>query len=242
MKKLISLLLFAFALAFSLNASAQSHSNDVVYLKNGSIIKGEITEMNPDTNIKIITSDGNVFVFELKDIEKITKENKADNQSNSNVKAPKMIKTTATQYRDPTASTVFSFLLPGIGQFYNGQSNKGVSYLVWYLASYGVMYYSFSMMIEQDYYGNVYLKENAESFATFGVIAAISGLTSWIVSMVDANMSSKAINRQLGLANIKLGERANLSFNPDIRLVNDYSKANLTKLSPSYGVNMSISF
>ena len=47
---------------------------DVVYLKNGSIIKGVIVEQYPNVQIKIQTKDGNTFVFKMDEIEKITKE------------------------------------------------------------------------------------------------------------------------------------------------------------------------
>lgn len=53
---------------------AQSHYQDVVYLKNGSIIRGVIIEQVPNQNIKIETADKSVFVFKIDEIEKITKE------------------------------------------------------------------------------------------------------------------------------------------------------------------------
>ena len=63
-------LLFVSAMVF-----AQTNSyTEVVYLKNGSIIKGIIIEQIPNEKLKIETKDGNVFVQEFKDIEKITKE------------------------------------------------------------------------------------------------------------------------------------------------------------------------
>lgn len=49
-------------------------SRDVVYLKNGSVIKGEIIEMIPNDHIKIKTADGSVFVYPFSDIEKTEKE------------------------------------------------------------------------------------------------------------------------------------------------------------------------
>ena len=62
-------LLFVSAMVF-----AQTNSyTEVVYLKNGSIIKGIIIEQIPNEKLKIETKDGNVFVYEFKDIEKITK-------------------------------------------------------------------------------------------------------------------------------------------------------------------------
>lgn len=47
---------------------------EVVYLKNGSIIRGVIIEQIPGKSIKIETEGGNVFVYTYDEIEKITKE------------------------------------------------------------------------------------------------------------------------------------------------------------------------
>lgn len=52
---------------------AQSN-RDVVYLKNGSVIKGIIIEQTPNKSLKIQTSDGSIFVYDFTDIEKIIKE------------------------------------------------------------------------------------------------------------------------------------------------------------------------
>ena len=59
---------------------------DVVYLKNGSVIKGQITEMIPDKHIKIETSGGSLFVYSFDEIEKIEKKEIADPSTFSNVK------------------------------------------------------------------------------------------------------------------------------------------------------------
>ena len=47
---------------------------DVVYLKNGSIIRGLIIEQIPNVSLKIQTVDGSVFVYKIDEIEKMTKE------------------------------------------------------------------------------------------------------------------------------------------------------------------------
>jgi hypothetical protein len=60
---------FLFGFAFS-----QNLSKDIIYLKNGSVIKGEIIEQIPNKSIKIQTSDGSIFVYDFSDIEKIAKE------------------------------------------------------------------------------------------------------------------------------------------------------------------------
>ena len=53
---------------------AQQDMEDVVYLKNGSIIRGIIIEQVPNVSIKVQTRDGSVFVYEMENILKITKE------------------------------------------------------------------------------------------------------------------------------------------------------------------------
>ncbi len=53
--------------------SAQNYE-EVVYLHNGSVIRGLIIEQVPNETIKIETKDGNLFVYNFSEIEKITKE------------------------------------------------------------------------------------------------------------------------------------------------------------------------
>ena len=53
---------------------AQNNFQDVVYLKNGSIIRGTIIEQVPNESLKIETADGSLFVFKISEVEKMTKE------------------------------------------------------------------------------------------------------------------------------------------------------------------------
>lgn len=71
MRKIYVVLLMCCCL---LGASAQQVLEEVVYTKNGSVVRGIITEMKPNESLKIETADGNVFVFAMEDVEKITKE------------------------------------------------------------------------------------------------------------------------------------------------------------------------
>ena len=57
-----------------ISLSAQNSWQDVVYLKNGSKIKGMITEFVPNVSYTITTSDGSIFVCNIGDILKIAKE------------------------------------------------------------------------------------------------------------------------------------------------------------------------
>ncbi len=47
---------------------------DVVYLKNGGVIRGMIIEQTPNVQIKIQTKDGSIFVYKMDEIEKMAKE------------------------------------------------------------------------------------------------------------------------------------------------------------------------
>lgn len=71
MKPILILFLMIFNAGFLF---AQKHLQDVVYLKNGSIVRGVITEFIPEQSVKIETADGNTFVFGMADVEKITRE------------------------------------------------------------------------------------------------------------------------------------------------------------------------
>ena len=51
---------------------------DVVYLKNGSIIKGWVIEQIPTESLKIQTSDGSLFVYKMEEVLKIVKEKEVD--------------------------------------------------------------------------------------------------------------------------------------------------------------------
>ena len=49
-------------------------ATDIVYLKNGSIIRGSVLEVIPDSSLKIRTADGSLFVFKMTEVDRIGKE------------------------------------------------------------------------------------------------------------------------------------------------------------------------
>jgi len=53
---------------------AQKNMQDVVYLKNGSVIRGFISEFVPEKSVTIKTEGQSIFVFEMNEVEKITRE------------------------------------------------------------------------------------------------------------------------------------------------------------------------
>jgi len=70
----IIVLIFLFIYLLPLNVLAEGEAIDVVYLKNGSIIKGTITELDLQDCVKIQTSDGSLFVYQIEEVLRIEKE------------------------------------------------------------------------------------------------------------------------------------------------------------------------
>lgn len=72
MKKLFTLL-FAL-LMIGAAAFAQGNFEDVVYLKDGTIMRGIIVETIPDVSIKIKDNTGNTYFYKMADIHRMTRE------------------------------------------------------------------------------------------------------------------------------------------------------------------------
>jgi len=70
------ILLFVTVLFFPciIFAYTETEYQDVVYLKNGSVVHGTIIEQIPNVSVKIKTETGDIWVFSYDEIEKITKE------------------------------------------------------------------------------------------------------------------------------------------------------------------------
>ena len=75
---------------------------DVVYLKNGGIVRGTIFEQLPDKSLKIARFDGRVFRYKMNEIDKITKETVIG-------------KRTAAKKKNPMVALGLSFPIIGAG-------------------------------------------------------------------------------------------------------------------------------
>jgi len=99
---------------------------DVVYLNNGNVIRGLIKEQIPGFSVKIESNDGSIFVYNMDDIEKITKEplknskksNEFDEFSDETEEKP--VKSTKTGYNYGSMVGIYT------GGFY-GQGSSSVS-------------------------------------------------------------------------------------------------------------------
>ncbi len=68
------LMLLSFSLFITVVSFGQNNYQDVVYLKNGDTIRGVIIEHVPNKSIKIKTEDKGVLVYQMDEVEKLTKE------------------------------------------------------------------------------------------------------------------------------------------------------------------------
>ena len=85
MKKITILLTLMLITTFG--SFAQSYQ-EIVYLNDGSILKGIIIEQVPYDYLKIETSSGKIYTIDMRNVEKITKERQQANTQSSNRSAP----------------------------------------------------------------------------------------------------------------------------------------------------------
>lgn len=96
MRKLLLLLTLLFSI--STYVAAQNYT-EVVYLKNGSVIKGVIIEQVPNVSLKIKTSDGSLIICQMNDVEKITKEERYTRDYRKDINNRKAARNTLKGYK-----------------------------------------------------------------------------------------------------------------------------------------------
>ncbi|MDE0300692.1 MAG: hypothetical protein OXN17_18805 [Candidatus Poribacteria bacterium] len=171
-------ILIALSILITLPSLAQQALEDVVYLKDGTVIRGIIIKQIPGGSITIRTKDGSQFVYSMHDVSVITKEPVAGSSS-------------YTAQKNPPLALGLSCLLPGLGQFYNEQPEKGV-------VMFGGSIVGLVMMIAGT-------EDNIETFAGNLDVddddgTAILGFIVWGASlgwsMIDAYSAASRINEQ----------------------------------------------
>lgn len=214
-------------------AFGQGTMEDIVHLKNGGIIRGVVFENMPNAYVKIQTPDGKIKTYKFSEIEKLSKAGQppvkavaADVQKLDSLSAkPSSIpieqqsqkplaeqqpkpstNITTNESKSSTTSFLLSFLIPGLGQFYNGEYTKGaimtgaavIGTTLIFTAGYTETY-SASPYTDYSYYGTyTYYNYNYEEETTawFYVGIAMAG-GSWVWSMIDAPISANRINSEM---------------------------------------------
>lgn len=193
-------------------AFAQTSLQDVVSLKNGSVIRGEIVEMISGETVKIMTADGSVFVYPFADVEKFSKEEAIGSMQISN-------NAYNVEKKSPWMSGFLSLCVPGLGQFYNGEMKDGWNDLATSLGGYmgmsiGAYMVSWGAATEQAYgepnYGLV-LTGAVIMYTGLGVVIINS-----IHSMRNAVKSSKRLNAENGFVMYHFNDRCAFGMQPSI--------------------------
>ena len=96
MRKL--LLLLTLLLSISTYVAAQNYT-EVVYLKNGSVIKGVIIEQVPNVSLKIKTGDGSLIICQMNEVEKIIKEERYTRDYRTDIDNRKAARNTLKGYK-----------------------------------------------------------------------------------------------------------------------------------------------
>ena len=164
---------------------AQSQATeDVVYLKDGSVIHGTIIEQRPGISILVRTHDGNTLRYAMDAIDRMTKEPLAAGRPAGAV---------APARKEPVLAFALSLLVPGLGQGYNGEWGKGGIMFGSAVVGFYLWEYSDDSCSNNGYI--IYCTRS--STATIGELAYI-GSVLW--SIIDAPISASRINKRAGLA------------------------------------------
>ena len=187
MQKTVILVLSVLVLSvFTTKALAKTKMVDVIHLTDGGVVVGEIIEIIPNQTVKLKThvldnsyqgifflqepDEGELKIYPFEQIEKMSK-----------IKVKFRNRTTATVRAALLPSIPFLYpIFPGWGQFYNGQQDKGIGFLILSISGIFIM----SSGFEDDPPDNVTAATGASII-----------IGSYIWSVIDANLSAKKINQ-----------------------------------------------
>ena len=202
--------------------------DDVIYFKNGNKVSGMIIERLPSQNIKIRTKEGLVYSYNMEDIEKIRKEPSAGKRSLKTI--PQNKKMTISG-KNPTVAFLFSLLIAGGGQIYNGQYAKATLMLGIDIGASITAYDALSKR-QVNSYGNVVVWNEKGLFIGSIAVVLINGI--W--SLIDATNNANRINKELGLT-----LNYNFARNIELALKPDYKFDGLNgRINPVMGVKLSV--
>ena len=168
------------------DAEAQQTVEDVVYLKDGSIIRGIIVKQVPSQSLQIRTQRAGEMTLKMSDVLEITK-------------ALPMTPLGASEAKHPFTAFGLSALSfgYGYGQVYNGQYGKAGVHLVLAAACLGIILTSFEENSVDSPGGNgVDSPDESGGATTTTYLGLLIGVGNWGYSMFDAYSSAKKINNQ----------------------------------------------
>lgn len=158
-------------------ADAQTKKkDDILYLKDGRVIRGTIVEQSPNAESLVIRLyDGTYVRFTRAEIARITQG------------APLRQVNRYGRAKDPALAWFLSFLVAGGGQIYNGDIEKAVGAIVLNGIA-AVLYFSPDP-------AECALRSECSQQRTIGLLL---GVGTWLTAQIDAPLSARAINNRIG--------------------------------------------
>ena len=128
--------------------------------------------------------------------------------------------------KDPFLAGFLSFLVPGVGQFYNGDVGAGFVFL----GSNILCNLLWMSSIDTDFYGNTYIHDE-----TIFAIGLVGALMVNFLSIIDASQGAKRVNIARGF---RLADNTYLQIQPTIVPQNNF----YTNNKYAYGMNFRLNF
>jgi TM2 domain-containing membrane protein YozV len=140
-------------------------------------------------------------------------------------------------FKSPLTAALLSFLYPGAGQFYNGQTGKGI--IMSALGAVSLLSLATSGTSVMDTYNRSGKFEEEET--VFFTVNCVAYAATWIWSIIDASGSAKAINSRNETFAWRAGNKNRLSLNPEILYPHAIKEVN-RYMKPSYGLSLKFNF
>lgn len=211
MKKPSNLLLTGIlCLILSFIVNGQTPTEDVVYLKNGSIVRGTILEQIPGQSLKIQTTDNSLFIFTMEEIMKVTREE---------VPAPKQ--NVASKTTPSSADTIYQGKKRRY--YHNGQILSGKELNT--LLKTNPQAYAF--------------KKTADGYQAGGtVLMCIGAATVAGCAFTTKNLNTTLIVGGIGLGIEIIGLLVSTGYNPNLkRAISIYNQGVKDKVQPAVSLN-----
>jgi len=234
-----------FLVALATGIATTTIAQDVIIKKDGCEIKATVIKVSRDeveykkfespSGPTYTMSKSDIFMIKYADGTKDVFEQTAAPRQNYGQNAPNP----DFNPKSPGIAWGLSFLVPGVGQFYNGQVGKGIGFLVTSMVSVGLGagLAANATTTSYDRYLGYYEEVDEEMILAAGLCYVIY-LGTWIWAQIDAPISAGKLNRKNGYFSWQIGEKSVLSLQPDVKLT---SLGNFQP-TPSYGMSLKVSF
>ncbi|MDI6766554.1 MAG: hypothetical protein QME52_07000 [Bacteroidota bacterium] len=190
MKILFLILVSAF---ITTSSFTQDKAKDVIYLKNGSIIRGTIIEVIPNQSIKIKTSDENIFVFKMEEVEKALHSSEEKERSSRE------------QNNDFTLNSQIFGISFGTNPYASGEFLLKEKELLYYdgFDNYYVINHVVSKLTAKNVTGHIYIPKLQTDNINFGLsISYVNG--KYQNSETDSGRNGSKLNREFKIDGIQI--------------------------------------